>query len=73
MGSLAVAGGSLLAQQHEASGLGWGPHKESIMGFMLGFYRDDGKENGNYYSIMGFILGLYWGPSCFMAIRGLLA
>ena len=26
---------------------------------MLGLYRDNGKENGNYYSIMGYILGLY--------------
>ena len=25
-----------------------------------GLYRDNGKENGNYYSIIGFMLGLYW-------------
>ena len=24
-------------------------------------YRDNGKENGNYYIIIGYILGLYWG------------
>ena len=30
------------------------------MGFILGLYWDNGKENGNYYSIIGFILGLYW-------------
>ena len=41
---------------------------------MLGFYRDNGKENGNYYYILGYILGyigimekkmetttIYWG------------
>ena len=25
----------------------------------MGLYRDNGKENGNYYSIMGSISGLY--------------
>ena len=24
---------------------------------ILGLYRDNGKENGNYYSMLGFILG----------------
>ena len=24
-------------------------------------YRDNGKENGNYYIITGYILRLYWG------------
>ena len=24
-----------------------------IIGIILGFYRDNGKENGNYYSILG--------------------
>ena len=28
---------------------------------MLGLYRDNGKENGNYLIIIGYILGLYWG------------
>ena len=27
---------------------------------ILGLYRDNGKENGNYYSIIGYILGLCW-------------
>ena len=26
---------------------------------ILGLYRDNGKENGNYYIIIGYILGLY--------------
>ena len=26
-----------------------------IIGYILGFYRDNGKENGNYYSN-------FWGP-----------
>ena len=25
-----------------------------ILGYILGLYRDNGKENGNYY------IGLYW-------------
>ena len=25
----------------------------SIMGYVLGLYKDDGKEHGNYYSILG--------------------
>ena len=25
---------------------------------ILGLYRDNGKENGNYYSITGYMLGL---------------
>ena len=29
-----------------------------ISGILLGLYRDNGKENGNYYSIVGYILGL---------------
>ena len=29
------------------------------IGAILGLYRDNGKENGNYYSITGYILGLY--------------
>ena len=28
-----------------------------IWGF-IGIYRDNGKENGNYYSTIGYILGL---------------
>ena len=27
----------------------------------MGLYWDNGKENGNYYSIIGYILGFYWG------------
>ena len=30
------------------------------MGYMLGLYRDNGKENGNYYIIIEYTLGLYW-------------
>ena len=30
-----------------------------IIGFILGLYGDNGKQNGNYYSIIGFILGSY--------------
>ena len=26
---------------------------------MLGLYRDNGKENGRYYSIIGYVTGLY--------------
>ena len=26
---------------------------------ILGLYRDNGKENGNYYNIVGYMLGLY--------------
>ena len=32
-------------------------HCKGVRGFILGLYRANGKENGNYY-IMGFILGL---------------
>ena len=31
----------------------------------LGLYRDNGKENGNYYIITGYILGLYWSYSIY--------
>ena len=31
-------------------------HMKWVLGVILGLYWDDGKENGNYYSI----LGLYW-------------
>ena len=30
-----------------------------IIGTILGLYRDNGKENGNYRIIIGHILGLY--------------
>ena len=30
-----------------------------ILGLYLGLFRDNGKENGNYYIIIGYILGLY--------------
>ena len=38
----------------------------SYIGITIGFYWDNGKENGNYYSIIGHILGLrvssvFWG------------
>ena len=26
-----------------------------IIGYILGLYRDNGKENGNYYFLMGYI------------------
>ena len=29
-----------------------------IIGYMLGLYRDNGKENGNCYNIIGYILGV---------------
>ena len=29
------------------------------MGSIWGFYKDNGKENGNYYGIMGSIWGFY--------------
>ena len=32
-----------------------GVYRDSI-GVILGLYRENGKENGNYYSILGF----YW-------------
>ena len=28
-------------------------------GKIWGLYRDNGKENGNYYIIIGYILGIY--------------
>ena len=34
-----------------------------IIGYILGLYRENGKENGNYYIIIGLyreIFGLYW-------------
>ena len=30
-----------------------------MIGCTLGLYRDNGKEDRNYYSIIGCILGLY--------------
>ena len=29
-----------------------------IQGILLGLYRDNGKENGNYYSIIRIIIGV---------------
>ena len=29
-----------------------------IIGYILGLYRDNGKENGNYYNVV-YTLGLY--------------
>ena len=29
-----------------------------LLWVILGLYRDNGKENGNYYNIRGYILGL---------------
>ena len=36
----------------------WGLYRVyiDIIGYILGLYRDNGKEDGNYYSI----LALYW-------------
>ena len=31
----------------------------NVIGVILGLYRDNGKENGNYYNVIGVILGLY--------------
>ena len=28
------------------------------MGYIIGLYRYNGKENGNYYIIIGYILGI---------------
>ena len=30
-----------------------------VIGYILGLYRDNGKEHGGYYDIIGYILGLY--------------
>ena len=41
---------------------GFGLWTIGVIGYILGLYRDNGKENGNYCSIqgyIGFILGLY--------------
>ena len=38
-----------------------GPFK-GICRVILGLYWDNGKENGNYYSILGVILGIPRGP-----------
>ena len=35
------------------------PHRGNV-GDILGLYRDNGKQNGNYYSIIGYILWFYW-------------
>ena len=38
----------------------WGVYKDvkgCMGGYIKGLYRDNGKENGNYYSIMKFIIG----------------
>ena len=32
------------------------------IGVILGLYRDNGKENGNYYSMLGVKLCWGWGP-----------
>ena len=37
-------------------GLGF---RVKILGTLLGLYRDNRKENGNYCNILGYILGLY--------------
>ena len=34
-------------------------HLEGFEKLILGLYRDNGKENGNYYIIIGYTLGLY--------------
>ena len=33
----------------------------AYIGVMLELYRDNGKENGNYYTILGLYRGYYWG------------
>ena len=44
---------------------GWAPSKIGhvyvyiYIWVILGLYRDNGKENGNYCTIIGYILGLY--------------
>ena len=30
-----------------------------VIGYIIGVYRDNGKENGNYYIIIGYIIGVY--------------
>ena len=32
--------------------------------YILGLYRDNGKENGSYHSIIGYMLGLYRDKLC---------
>ena len=34
---------------------------QQIWVFILGLYRDNGKENGNYYSIIGVYIGVILG------------
>ena len=36
----------------------WGINRG--LGYNIGLYRDNRKDNGNYYNILGYILGLYW-------------
>ena len=40
----------------ESSYVPWRKLTETYIGAILGLYRDNGKENGNYYSI----IGIYW-------------
>ena len=35
------------------------------MGSYWGLYRDNGRENGNYFILLGFIWGFYW---CYIGI-----
>ena len=32
----------------------------NIIGYIMGLYRDNGKENGNYCNIIRYMMGLYW-------------
>ena len=36
-----------------------GIYRDYIGGCILGLYRDNGKEHGNYFIVIGYILGLY--------------
>ena len=33
------------------------------LGFRVGLFWDNGKENGNYYILVGYVLGLLYGDS----------
>ena len=47
--------------------------KTAILGYILGIYRVNGKDNGNHYSIIGYILGIYGdnGEECFFSGQSL--
>ena len=54
----------------ESSYVPWRKLTETYIGAILGLYRDNGKENGNYYSIIGYILGLYRATCGALLVQG---